>query len=176
MNIEGRPGHVDMARLAILIRSPPNAAPASCRRSTRSRRRRAGRPCTSDPGRRHARPIGIVALLQQAAAVDRHQARELRMHARTMQALVVVLPEYFPVAGSSSRSTCPTTSSSSGHASSRFERHVEQPIEGGRVLRQRDEHEPAPFRTLTCRAGNPPSRSRRRVLLEEVRNKSPCRL
>ena len=43
-------------------------------------------------------PARIVASLQQRATEYGHQLRQLRMHAGTVQALVVVLPEDLPVA------------------------------------------------------------------------------
>ena len=43
-------------------------------------------------------PLRIVALLQQTATEYRHQLREFRMHAGAVQALVIVFPEYLPVA------------------------------------------------------------------------------
>ncbi len=43
-------------------------------------------------------PVGIILRLHDAAPVDRHQAAQVRMHAGTMQALVVILPQDLPVA------------------------------------------------------------------------------
>ena len=45
-----------------------------------------------------ARPFGVVMPGHQAAAIDRHQLRQVLVHARAMQALVEVLPKDLPVA------------------------------------------------------------------------------
>jgi hypothetical protein len=94
-----------------------------------------------------ARPFGVVVPAHQAAAVDRHQPRQVLVDARAMQAFVEVLPENLPVA----------VHHLAQHmaAHQRFQRPVAEiaggGIEGclrraGGVLLQIDENEAAPHR------------------------------
>src|SRR5689334_24817447 len=43
-------------------------------------------------------PTRVIAPLEQRSTEEWHQLREPRMHARAVQALVVVFPEHLPVA------------------------------------------------------------------------------
>ncbi len=139
-------GHVDMTGLLVLL--------------GQAGKRRAGGPAVKDqvaaPLRnpplnfgsespacaRHSR---IIALLQQSPAVDRHQLRQLRMHARAVQALVVVFPEYFPIALHGLVQHMADDQFLQRPGIEPIQRQIENLLEGRRLVGQRDEHEAAPL-------------------------------
>src|SRR6266446_8081832 len=142
----GQTGHVDMAGLSILVRETGERD--SGRFTVQGPARGAGAQSTLElrvrVGRMRA-PLRIVALLQQPPAIDRHQLRQLRMHARTMQALVVVFPEYFPIALDGLEQDVADDQLSQGPRVEPVQRQIEYLFERRRTIGQGNEDETIPF-------------------------------
>src|SRR5882724_6725673 len=142
----GQTGHVDMAGLSILVRETGERD--SGRFTVQGPARGAGAQSTLElrvrVGRMRA-PLRIVALLQQPPAIDRHQLRQLRMHARTMQALVVVFPEYFPIALDGLEQDVADDQLSQGPRVEPVQRQIEDLVERRRIVGQRNEDESIPL-------------------------------
>src|ERR1700733_1805340 len=85
-------------------------------------------------------PLRIVALLQQPAAEYRHELGELHVHSRTMQALVVVLPEDLPVALHLLHKNVANAQIAQRPVSQAVEWQVEVLLQGWRIRGQSDEY------------------------------------
>ena len=141
--------HVDVAGLAVLLGQAGKWNPRG------STVQRPGRGAAAHsalefgigvPGVRA--PLRIVLLLEQPASVDRHELRELRMHARTVQTLVIVFPEYLPIALDGLEHDVADGQILQRPRVEPVERHIENLLEGRRVLGQRNEYESVPFPDL----------------------------
>src|SRR6202047_4655428 len=86
-------------------------------------------------------PLRVVPFLQQPAAVNRHQLRQLRMYAGTMQAFVVVFPEYFPIALDGLEQDVPNDQFSQGPRVEPIQRQIENFFKRRRIVGQRNEDE-----------------------------------
>src|SRR5450631_1805058 len=90
-------------------------------------------------------PMRIVAFFQQAASIDRDQLRQQRMHAGAMQALVVVLPKYLPIALDGLDQCVPDDQFRERPGIEPIQGQIENLLKRRRTLRQSDEDEPIPF-------------------------------
>src|SRR5882757_3923094 len=90
-------------------------------------------------------PVRVVALFQESAAVDRNELGELRMHRRTMQAFVVVLPEYFPIATNVFQQYMANHQFLERPCIEPIQGQIEYLVEGRRLVGEGHEYEAAPL-------------------------------
>src|SRR5580704_16364519 len=90
-------------------------------------------------------PARIIAPLQQRTTENRYQLREARMHAWTVQALVVIFPEHLPVALDGLRDAVPDDQLVHMPIIQAVERQIEARAEGGRLPGKRHEYKTVPL-------------------------------
>ena len=142
----GQAGEIDVTRPAILLGQPGKWYAHGL-----TVRRPRGRSCAQTSlvlrigVRRVPAPLRIVPFLEESPPENRHEARESRMHARTVQALVVILPEDFPVALDSLREHMTDHEIIERPCIHSIQGQIELPLERRRIAGQTHEHEAAPL-------------------------------